>query len=61
MAKLVHVSREQAEKGRRNLEELLAEDEFWRAERRRIKQFEETEKIRRDTEERRSRRPQNDA
>ena len=50
MAKLIHVSREKLEKGRKKLEELLVEDEFWQEEHKRIKQFEAEEKARRDTE-----------
>jgi hypothetical protein len=50
MAKLIHVSREKVEKGRKKLEGLLAEDEFWQEEHKRIKQFEAEEKARRDTE-----------
>ena len=50
MAKLIHVSREKVEKGRKKLEELLAGDEFWQEEQKRIKQFEAEEKARRDTE-----------
>jgi hypothetical protein len=50
MAKLLQVSREKAAKGRKKLEELLAEDEFWQEEHKRIKQFEAEEKARRDTE-----------
>ena len=50
MAKLIHVSREKVEKGLTELEQLLAEDEIWQEERKRIKQFEEVEKARRDSE-----------
>lgn len=50
MAKLIQVSREKVEKGRKKLEALLAEDEFWQEEHKRIKQFEEEEKARRDAE-----------
>jgi hypothetical protein len=50
MAKLIYVSREEVEKGRVEMEELLAEDEFWQEEHEKMKQFDEEEKFRRDTE-----------
>jgi hypothetical protein len=50
MAKLIYVSREKLKKGRIEMEKLLAEDEFWQEEHKRIKQFEEEEKARRDAE-----------
>lgn len=50
MAKLVYVPREKIEKGRRKLERLLAKDEFWQEEHKRIKKFEAEEKTRRDAE-----------
>lgn len=50
MAKLIHVSREKVEAGRKKMDELLAENEFWREEQVRIKEFEAQEKARRDAE-----------
>ena len=41
---------EKVEKGRIQLKKLLAEDEIWQEEHKRIKQFEEKEKARRDAE-----------
>ena len=48
MAKLVHVSRKKHKKWHRKLEKLLAKDEFWQEELKRIKYFETEEKVRRE-------------
>ena len=50
MAKLIYISREELEKGRREMEELLAEDEFWQEQLKSFRQFEQEEKARRDAE-----------
>jgi len=50
MAKLVYVSREKLKKGRKKMEKLLARDEFWQEEIKRLKKFEAGEKARRDAE-----------
>lgn len=50
MAKIIQVSWEEAEEGRKKMEEILAEDEFWQKELREMKQFDEEEKLRREVE-----------
>lgn len=50
MAKLIYISREELEKGRREMEELLAEDELWQEQLKRFRQYEQEEKARRDAE-----------
>lgn len=50
MAKLIYVSREELEKGRIEMEKLLAEDEFWQEQLKSFRQYEEEEKARRDAE-----------
>ena len=50
MAKLVYISREELEKGRREMEKLLAEDELWQEQLKRFRQYEQEEKARRDAE-----------
>lgn len=50
MAKLIYISREELEKGRRKMEKLLAEDELWQEQLTRLRQFEQEEKARRDAE-----------
>lgn len=50
MAKLIYISREELEKGRREMEKLLAEDELWQEQLKRFRQYEQEEKARRDAE-----------
>ncbi len=50
MAKLIYISREELEKGRREMEKLLAEDELWQEQLTRFRQYEQEEKARREAE-----------